>query len=353
MPAMTRAAVVIGAHFGDEGKGLLTDFLARPDSVVVRFNGGAQAGHTVQTPTGQRHVFHHIGAGSLRGSETHLSRYFISNPLLLADERAALARLGLTPTLSADPAGLVTTPYDMMLNQMAEQARGEARHGSCGLGINETIKRHNRGPAVSVAILGQPAKLRGLLHVIRTGWVAHRARALGLTITPDWRRRLDNDAILDGFVDAAGDFAVNLIGDRARLHAAADQGVVFEGAQGLLLDQAHRFFPHVTHSNTGLRNVIALAEAAGIAALDVTYVSRPTPRATARGRCRMKIRGWVMPMPPMWRTIGRAVCASPGSISVCWAPPSSTICDGRPTPRWRCGPPSLSPISIRPARRFR
>src|SRR5262245_50739362 len=68
-----RATAVIGANFGDEGKGLLTDYLAAKDpagTVVIRCNGGAQAGHTVVTPAGRRHVFHHLGSGSLAGAST-------------------------------------------------------------------------------------------------------------------------------------------------------------------------------------------------------------------------------------------------------------------------------------------
>ena len=64
-----RVKAIIGANYGDEGKGLATDYLTGPDSLVVRFNGGAQAGHTVCTPSGQRHVFSHIGAGSFRGKQ--------------------------------------------------------------------------------------------------------------------------------------------------------------------------------------------------------------------------------------------------------------------------------------------
>ena len=143
---MRCARVIIGAAWGDEGKGLLTDALSNDDTLIVRFNGGAQAGHTVVTPEGGRHVFHHIGAGSLRGARTFLSRFFLTNPLAFFPEIDALHALGVTPAITADPAGMVTTPHDMMLNQMSEETRGPARHGSCGLGINETVTRHAAWP---------------------------------------------------------------------------------------------------------------------------------------------------------------------------------------------------------------
>lgn len=135
---MRDISVVIGANYGDEGKGLVTDFLSNSETLVVRFNGGAQAGHTVVTPEGQRHVFHHIGSGALRGAATLLSRFFIVNPFIFLKE---VKELGFEPTVSIDPRASVTTPYDMLLNQAVERKRGEERHGSCGLGINETVTR--------------------------------------------------------------------------------------------------------------------------------------------------------------------------------------------------------------------
>ena len=75
------ARVVIGAGWGDEGKGATVDRLVRgPDDVVVRFNGGAQAGHTVFAPDGRRHVFHHVGSGAFHGAATYLSRHVVSKP---------------------------------------------------------------------------------------------------------------------------------------------------------------------------------------------------------------------------------------------------------------------------------
>src|SRR5580698_7114906 len=95
------AYAVIGANFGDEGKGLITDFLCSQldDCLVVRFNGGAQAGHTVVTLRG-RHVFHHFGSGTFNDSPTFLSRFFVVNPLLWEKEHI---ELGAIPVLHIDP----------------------------------------------------------------------------------------------------------------------------------------------------------------------------------------------------------------------------------------------------------
>jgi adenylosuccinate synthase len=272
---MRTAKVIIGAAWGDEGKGLLTDAFAGPATLVVRFNGGAQAGHTVVTPDGRHHVFHHIGGGSFREAGTFLSRYFISNPLLFASEIEALREIGVFPNVSADPEGMVTTPYDMMLNQMAEEARGRARHGSCGLGINETVTRNETSgiPPLTIGDLGDGRRVAERLRDIRRLWVPRRLAALGAAPDAAWQSRLDGDAVIAAFVDLAGRFAERVV-FAAEAIAAHPGPVIFEGAQGLLLDEGHRWFPHVTRSRTGIANVDALARNAGIEALDVVYATR-------------------------------------------------------------------------------
>lgn len=270
------AKAVIGAVYGDEGKGLMVDRLAAEaeNAVVVRSNGGAQAGHTVLSPEGLRHVFHHVGSGSFAGAATHFSRFFVAHPMLLIDELATLADLGIRPRLTGDPGVAVTTPYDVIINQAVEMARGTERHGSCGLGFGETIERNLR-PEFSLILrdLFRP-DLAARLAAIRDLWVPERLAALGIGELPDeLETALRAEATLARFVedcDATLDH-VALWPDR-RL---AEMGpVIFEAAQGLLLDQDYGAFPHVTRSNTGLANIIAIAADAGMDAVDVIYATR-------------------------------------------------------------------------------
>ena len=130
---MKRIQVVIGANYGDEGKGLMTDYFAasHPEGLVVRFNGGAQAGHTVQLQDGRRHVFGHAGAGTFAGLPTFLSSFFVVNPMLFNREMRVLKNLCCSPILFADRGCAVTTPYDMLINQIAEAFRGEIGRASC------------------------------------------------------------------------------------------------------------------------------------------------------------------------------------------------------------------------------
>lgn len=278
---MKTATAVIGANFGDEGKGLMTDYYAaQGEAVVARFNGGAQAGHTVTAPDGTRHVFSHIGAGVFAGAQTFLSRFFVCNPLLFRKEHETLAQKTAIPPIHVDARALVTTPYDMMINQIAEDLRGNARHGSCGMGFGETIERClNPGLGLSYADLSDKAALRQKLRVIRADWLPLRLKKLGFGEMPEkwpekWKERVSSGALLEKFVEDAEFFLETTRIAAPEFLREANRKIVFEGAQGLMLDQERGRFPHVTRSHTGLKNALVLAQEAGIGALDATYATR-------------------------------------------------------------------------------
>ncbi|MFO1424222.1 MAG: adenylosuccinate synthetase [Candidatus Competibacteraceae bacterium] len=272
------AQAVIGTQFGDEGKGRVTDYYAAEvggDGIVIRFNGGAQAGHTVVTPDGLRHVFSHVGSGAFAGAATFLSRFFVSNPILFLKEMAILAAKGMEPAIYVDSQSPVTTPYDMMINQIVERERGGDRHGSCGVGFGETIER-NLTPAyaLTVADLADLSALAAKLDVIRRDYAPVRLARLGFANA--FARNADlflSDAILERYAEDARRFVEAITVADART-ATRGRHLLFEGAQGLLLDQDRGFFPHVTRSNTGLRNVLALAGELDLERLEVTYATR-------------------------------------------------------------------------------
>jgi adenylosuccinate synthase len=274
---MTRTAqAVIGAGYGDEGKGLLTDLLASrtEDAVVVRSNGGAQAGHTVVTPDGIRHVFHHVGSGAFAGAATHLSRHFVAHPMLLLEEWRTLRALGADLRLSSDPRALVTTPWDVMLNQAVELMRGDGRHGSTGVGFGETIERNLRPEfAIATQDLYRPG-LAARLARIRDTLVPERLAKLGVPALPaELADALADPGLITRYLADCEAWLdrVDLLPDR---RLGEDRPVIFEAAQGLLLDQDYGAFPHVTRSNTGLRNMLAIAAAAGLPGIDVIYATR-------------------------------------------------------------------------------
>jgi adenylosuccinate synthase len=260
-----RARAVIGANFGDEGKGLVTDWLCRQGAdVVVRFNGGAQAGHTVVHESGRRHVFQHFGSGTFRGVPTYLSQFFIVNPIMYFQEKEELADIGMTASaVYAHPDCIVTTFADMLINQELEKKRGKDRHGSVGLGINETVER-SAVPELKITMgdlwNNSKATERRLVEICGK----YSAFRTGKPIA-------DPEAMIHAFL-----VGCNKLADEIHpLGMGQCKDPVFEGAQGLLLDQNNKeFFPHLTRSNTGIQNVRALCAQAGIADIDAYYVSR-------------------------------------------------------------------------------
>lgn len=261
------ARIVIGANFGDCGKGLLVDHLCATQGagMVVRFNGGAQSGHTVITPEGERHVFRHIGSGTFLDVPTFLSQFFVVNPILFMEERKELIELGFHPVVYAHPDCLVTTFADMMINQIKETQRGATRHGSCGAGFHETIVRSKVNELkITMSDLWNGGKrLETQLAEICNKYASYR---LGAPIDV-----VHQDLAIVHFVSCCQHFAecVNPLG------IGQCKDPVFEGGQGLLLDQDNKqFFPHVTHSHTGMKNVETLCAQAGITAKEIYYVSR-------------------------------------------------------------------------------
>lgn len=257
------ARIVIGANWGDEGKGLMTDYLCSQGAgIVVRFNGGAQAGHTVVTPDGERHVFRHFGSGTFCEVPTFLSQFFVVNPILFFEERAQLLELGFHPEVYAHPDCLVTTFADMFINQIKETKRAGKRHGSCGIGVHETIQRSTvKELNITMGDLWNGSKrLESQLTEICDKYATFRIG--GPIVVPD---------AIPKFLECCSEFADCV----SPLGMGQCKDPVFEGAQGLLLDQNNKeFFPHVTHSNTGMKNVEVLCAQAGITEKEIYYVSR-------------------------------------------------------------------------------
>lgn len=182
-----RHVAVVDLGFGDAGKGTVVDWLcaSQPVHAVVRFNGGAQAGHNVVTEDGRTHTFAQFGSGTLRGVPTLLSRHMVFDPLTLTVEADHLSTVGTADPyalLSVDREALVATPYHRAVNQARELARGVARHGSCGLGVGETVAHALAAPsdAIRYGDLTRPVVLRRKLERIRQ-WQAAVLADLGAT----------------------------------------------------------------------------------------------------------------------------------------------------------------------------
>lgn len=274
---MKKSVAIIGANFGDETKGKHVDYFSDSDTIVVRTSGGSNAGHTVVKDNIKR-IFKHFGSGTLSGASTYLSEYFISNPILFCRELDELKSIGIKPKIFVSPFGKLTFPVDMMINQIAEENRGDNRHGSCGVGINETMKRfetfHAFGTISNIFDIIQKYTFKEVvdcLHTHSKEWCNFRLKELKITPSSEWNYALGNKNIVEDYVENCIKFFDNIEITR---YIDYDKKIVFEGSQGLLLDQNHYYFPHVTHSNTGLKNIIEISKKQGIDELDVIYLTR-------------------------------------------------------------------------------
>jgi adenylosuccinate synthase len=282
------ANCIIGAAFGDEGKGAQVDYLAskyNADGVVIRFNGGAQAGHTVHTPGGRNHIFHHIGSGSFAGAATYLSRHFIINPIMFRQEYEDLYNIyHHHPYVMVDKHCMVTDPFDMMRNQIKEASRTE-RHGSCGLGINETVTRHkdHKHPFCVNDFIkkgcwdggsGRLPMMKDALLWSRDDYARTVLKDEGFVIPPEYEVFFSDDAIIDHYIDDIDFFLAHTTIVPIKFVQDEFDHYIFEGAQGLLLDEESGFYPHVTRSRTGLTNVMELCHEMDITDLNVSYMTR-------------------------------------------------------------------------------
>jgi adenylosuccinate synthase len=276
---MKKAYAVIGANFGDEGKGLMTDLFCRTDSSVIniRSNGGAQAGHTVCTNDGKRHIFSHIGSGSFAGADTYLSEYFILNPMLFSKELNKLENdIG---NIFINRHCIVTLPCDMLLNQFAETIRGNNRHGSCGVGIFETIVRSRDSRYAldyDYVLKADRDALRYLINKINTEYCRNRAKELSITGSAE-NEMLDiltNHILTENYLDDLYSMAAICRDTDGQIIEEYDTAV-FEGAQGLMLDKNREdYFPHLTPSNTGMKNIRAILDSLEKRDTEVCYVTR-------------------------------------------------------------------------------
>ena len=279
---MTEVYVVIGRGYGDEGKGLATDYLSRRPgrTLVVRHNGGAQSGHTVETEE-KRFVFHELSSGSFCHGDTFWARTYLPDLYKLSEERESFERLtGFAPGIYGDEHSCVTLIDDVLVNMAIETKRGKKRHGSCGMGINEADLRTKAGYGVT---LGEVKRmplyaLTERLAVIRREYLPGRLKELGMCLEKmgEYGELLQDQNVLINEASAMKENveAVHLTDNTAALLTKYER-VIFEGGQGLLLDsQWAESLPHVTASRTGLTNPLMLLQEAGLTPYEVLYVTR-------------------------------------------------------------------------------
>jgi adenylosuccinate synthase len=262
--------VVVGLGYGDEAKGATVDFLASqiPDTTaVVRWSGGAQAAHNVCHGV-RHHTFRQFGSASLLDVRTILRAPMMINPLSLAAEAGELEALGVVDPLAlitADAHALVTTPIHVAMNRAREVLRGNARHGSTGEGIGETTayaiavaERARAGDVIGnfPVLADAPAVPAPTMATLRDRTATLRSLdALATYADPLLTAAGDDvgalppiETIADVLCEIAGQIRIVDDIDTHLADALSAGTVLFEGSQGVLLDEWNGFHPYTTWS---------------------------------------------------------------------------------------------------------
>ena len=237
--------IVIGAQWGDEGKGKITDLLSRSADVVVRSQGGVNAGHTVVVQ-GQTFKLHLIPSGILYpDTECIIGSGTVIDPQVLLEEIEQLEALGVsTSNLLISQTAHVTMPYHRLIDRASEEQRGTHRIGTTGRGIGPTYADKSERAGIRVVDLMEPDELHQKLE-----WTISYKNVIleKLYNLPP----LDPQAVITEYLKYAERLRPFVIDSSLKIYEAVQQrqNILFEGAQGTLLDLDHGTYPYVTSSN--------------------------------------------------------------------------------------------------------
>lgn len=237
--------VVIGAQWGDEGKGKITDLLSRSADVVVRYQGGVNAGHTVvvQDKTFKLHL---IPSGILYPqTECIIGSGTVIDPKVLIEELDQLNGLGVsTQNLLISETAHVTMPYHRLIDQASEERRGNHKIGTTKRGIGPTYADKSERIGIRIVDLMYTEGLRKQLR-----WTVEYKNAIleKLYDLPP----LDANAVIEEYSEYAERLRPHVVDSSVHIYNAVQQrrNILFEGAQGTLLDLDHGTYPYVTSSN--------------------------------------------------------------------------------------------------------
>jgi adenylosuccinate synthase len=240
------AIIVIGAQWGDEGKGKVTDLLGSQVSHVVRYQGGNNAGHTVVTPDGSKYALHLLPSGVLTPSCVPvIGNGVVVDPKVLLDEIDGLAERGVScdRLLISSDAHLIM-PHHRALDRVVERYLGSARIGTTGRGIGPAYGDKVGRVGIRVQDLLDPGILRQKLELV----LREKNQVLVKVYN---RKAIDADAVAEEYLQYAARLTPYIADTRLVLATALerDETILLEGAQATLLDVDHGTYPFVTSSN--------------------------------------------------------------------------------------------------------
>ena len=263
---MSQSVVVLGAQWGDEGKGKIVDLLTERIGAVVRFQGGHNAGHTLVIG-GKKTVLHLIPSGILReGALCLIGNGVVLSPAALQKEIAELEATGIDvrSRLKISPATPLIMPYHIALDQAREKAAGGKAIGTTGRGIGPAYEDKVARRGVRVADLNYPKELADKLREV----MDYHNFVLTNYLHADavnFQQTLDEALAFGVYVEPMKSDVAGILHDLRK----AGKRVLFEGAQGSLLDIDHGTYPYVTSSNTTIGGALA---GTGVGADAIDYV---------------------------------------------------------------------------------
>lgn len=273
---MNKNVVVLGTQWGDEGKGKIVDLLTDQADAVVRFQGGHNAGHTLVID-GEKTVLHLIPSGILRTGVTCLiGNGVVLCPEALLEEMAQLEGQGVPvrERLRISPACPLIMPYHIALDHAREAQRGDAKIGTTGRGIGPAYEDKVARRGLRLGDLQDPARFAEKL---RTTLEYHN-----FALTEYYKQdAIDFDKTLAETLTMAEQILPMVADVTSLLHdyRENDQNILFEGAQGSLLDIDHGTYPFVTSSNTTAGGT---ATGSGFGPLYLDYILGITKAYTTR-----------------------------------------------------------------------
>lgn len=262
---MKKARIVIGANYGDEGKGtVVAHYTKNAEGSVLNIltNGGAQRGHSILTKDGNI-TFQHFGSGTYHGADSYYSRFFILNPMQFVKEYLSL--IVKPKNIYRDKMCRWSTPYDSMANLIMEQL--QKRQASCGMGIWNTIKRYK---TVYTLTFDKFLKLENPNLYLDTVKAYYESF---LDIPDNWKSIWDSDILQIHFINDCKFMKEHTkVVDLPELNY---DNLIFENGQGLLLCDTGKDTYDTTPSNTGIEYAKQLLN--DIPDVDITahYVTRP------------------------------------------------------------------------------
>jgi len=242
----TQCVVVVGAQWGDEGKGKIVDVLAERADMVVRYQGGANAGHTVDTGEGKSFVLHQIPSGILQGAVCVVGNGVVLDPEQMFAELDALQARGVRTEhkVHVSDRAHLTLPYHKLLDQAREK---KEKIGTTGRGIGPTYEDKYGRRGVRVGDLRNLARTQELVRAR----VDAANQMLGMLGAGSGERANLEEHLL--LLERLAPRLLPLAVDSGRVvweALARGESVLLEGAQGALLDVDHGTYPYVTSSNT-------------------------------------------------------------------------------------------------------